>query len=71
MLAVPPISLSLVLGLFLATAIAATLVMSVVFVYHWKRYGRGVPAIFIAAALYFVGAAILIMASISFYSVLR
>ena|GEM_PF-3653689 len=71
MLAVPPISLSLVLGLFLATAIAATLVMSVVFVYHWRRYGMGAPATFFAAVLYFGVAAFFAIASISFYSVLR
>ncbi len=71
MLIIPPISLPLVCGLLLGAALLATLVMSVVFIYHWKRYGMGASAIFFAAVLYFGTAAFFTMASISFYSALR
>ena len=70
MFAIPLISFSLVLGLMLGAALLATLVMSVVFIYHWRRYGMGASAIFFAAVLYFGAVAFFVMASISFYSAL-
>lgn len=68
---IPPISLSLVLGCLLGAALLVVLIMSVVFVYHWRRYGMGASAIFFAAVLYFGTAVFFAVASISFYTALR
>ncbi len=71
MLAIPPISLTLVLGLILGVALLLVFMMSAILLYHWWRYGMHAPAIFLAGVLYFAGVIFFAMVSISFYGALR
>ena len=51
-------------------AFVAALLMSAVFVFHWRQYGCGAKAVYVAALVYFGVLAFLIMNVFSSYQAL-
>lgn len=54
----------------LLAALVAAFLMSVVFVFHWKQYGCGAKAVYVAALVYFGILAFLILHIFSSYQAL-